>query len=185
MDGFGGAIDWVASSGYIIESEFIDNCADNGGGVYFGGRSHESKIERCNFTNNQAKYNGGAIDCNASKMYLTNTLFDGNVAQFGAALCREIHAKEGSGENNTFINNHAIVAGAALAWMGSVGINITNYTFINNSADVAGGAIYVSIDSHNCSVVDCNFEDNLHGMTAICITEVKLLMILLKPELQI
>ena len=160
MDGFGGAIDWVASSGYIIESEFIDNCADNGGGVYFGGRSHESKIERCNFTNNQAKYNGGAIDCNASKMYLTNTLFDGNVAQFGAALCREIHAKEGSGENNTFINNHAIVAGAALAWMGSVGINITNYTFINNSADVAGGAIYVSIDSHNCSVVDCNFEDN-------------------------
>ena len=160
MDGFGGAIDWVASSGYIIESEFIDNCADNGGGVYFGGRSHESKIERCNFTNNQAKYNGGAIDCNASKMYLTNTLFDGNVAQFGAALCREINAKEGSGENNTFINNHAIVAGAALAWMGSVGINITNYTFINNSADVAGGAIYVSIDSHNCSVVDCNFEDN-------------------------
>ena len=159
-DGFGGAIDWVASSGYIIESEFIDNCADNGGGVYFGGRSHESRIESCNFTNNQAKYNGGAIDCNASKMYLTNTLFDGNVAQFGAALCREIHAKEGSGENNTFINNHAIVAGAALAWMGSVGINITNYTFINNSADVAGGAIYVSIDSHNCSVVDCNFEDN-------------------------
>ena len=160
MDGFGGAIDWVASSGYIIESEFIDNCADNGGGVYFGGKSHESRIESCNFTNNQAKYNGGAIDCNASKMYLTNTLFDGNVAQFGAALCREIHAKEGSGENNTFINNHAIVAGAALAWMGSVGINITNYTFINNSADVAGGAIYVSIDSHNCSVVDCNFEDN-------------------------
>ena len=160
MDGFGGAIDWVASSGYIIESEFIDNCADNGGGVYFGGKSHESRIESCNFTNNQAKYNGGAIDCNASKMYLTNTLFDGNVAQFGAALCREIRAKEGSGENNTFINNHAIVAGAALAWMGSVGINITNYTFINNSADVAGGAIYVSIDSHNCSVVDCNFEDN-------------------------
>ena len=160
MDGFGGAIDWVASSGYIIESEFIDNCADNGGGVYFGGRSHESRIESCNFTNNQAKYNGGAIDCNASKMYLTNTLFDGNIAQFGAALCREINAKEGSGENNTFINNHAIVAGAALAWMGSVGINITNYTFINNSADVAGGAIYVSIDSHNCSVVDCNFEDN-------------------------
>jgi len=160
MDGLGGAINWVASSGYIIESEFIDNCADNGGGVYFGGKSHESRIESCNFTNNQAKYNGGAIDCNASKMYLTNTLFDGNVAQFGAALCREINAKEGSGENNTFINNHAIVAGAALAWMGSVGINITNYTFINNSADVAGGAIYVSIDSHNCSVVDCDFEDN-------------------------
>jgi predicted outer membrane repeat protein len=44
--------------------------------------------------------------------------------------------------------------------MGSFGITITNYTFINNSADVAGGAIYASVDSHNCSVNDCRFEDN-------------------------
>ena len=93
-------------------------------------------------------------------MYLTNTVFDGNVAQFGAALCRETNAKSGSGANNTFKNNHAIVVGAALGWMGSVGITIRNYTFINNSADVAGGAIYVSPTSHNCSVIDCNFVDN-------------------------
>ena len=160
MNGLGGAIDWVASSGYIIDSEFTSNCADYGGGVYFGGKSDKSVITNCVFTDNHAKYNGGAIDCNASSMYLTNTLFDGNYAQFGAALCRETHAKSGSGENNTFKNNHAYVSGAALGWMGSVGIKITNYTFINNSADVSGGAIYVSPDSHNCSVIDCNFVDN-------------------------
>jgi predicted outer membrane repeat protein len=93
-------------------------------------------------------------------MYIEGTLFDGNIAQFGAALCRETNAKSGAGKNNVFKNNHAIVAGAALGWMGSFGITITNYTFINNSADVAGGAIYVSPTSHNCSVIDCNFEDN-------------------------
>ena len=93
-------------------------------------------------------------------MFLSHTIFDGNYAQFGAALCREINAQSGSGENNTFKNNHAYVSGAALGWMGSVGIKITNYTFINNSADVSGGAIYVSPDSHNCSIIDCNFENN-------------------------
>jgi predicted outer membrane repeat protein len=160
MDGLGGAIDWVASSGTIIDTQFIHNCADYGGGVYFGGRSDESIITSCIFTDNHAKYNGGAIDCNASKMYLTHTIFDGNYAQFGAALCRETNAKSGSGENNTFKNNHAYISGAALGWMGSVGITITNYTFINNTADVSGGAIYVSPTSHNCSVIACNFVDN-------------------------
>jgi predicted outer membrane repeat protein len=160
MDGLGGAIDWVASSGTIIDTQFIHNCADYGGGVYFGGRSDESIITSCIFTDNHAKYNGGAIDCNASKMYLTHTIFDGNYAQFGAALCRETNAKSGSGENNTFKNNHAYISGAALGWMGSIGIKITNYTFINNSADVSGGAIYVSPNSHNCSVIECYFVDN-------------------------
>ena len=160
MNGLGGAIDWVASSGTIVDTRFTDNHADYGGGVYFGENSINSRIENCLFEGNDAKYNGGAIDCNASSMYLTNTVFDGNVAQFGAALCRETNAKRGSGANNTFKNNHAIVVGAALAWMGSIGIKIKNYTFINNSADVAGGAIYVSPTSHNCSVIDCNFEDN-------------------------
>ena len=160
MNGIGGAIDWVASSGTIVDTRFTDNCADYGGGVYFGGKSNASNIINCTFERNQAKYNGGAIDCNASMMYIEGTLFDGNVAQFGAALCRETNAKTGAGINNVFKNNHAIVAGAALGWMGSFGITITNYTFINNSADVAGGAIYASVDSHNCSVNDCTFEDN-------------------------
>ena len=160
MNGIGGAIDWFASSGTIVDTRFTDNCADYGGGVYFGGKSNASNIINCTFERNQAKYNGGAIDCNASMMYIEGTLFDGNVAQFGAALCRETNAKTGAGINNVFKNNHAIFAGAALGWMGSFGITITNYTFINNSADVAGGAIYASVDSHNCSVNDCTFEDN-------------------------
>ncbi|MEE0936161.1 MAG: Ig-like domain repeat protein, partial [Methanobrevibacter sp.] len=159
-DGNGGAINWMASSGTIINSNLTNNNAYYGGGIYFGGLSEESIITSCIFKDNHAKYNGGAIDCNASRMFLSHTVFDGNYAQFGAALCRETNAQKGSGENNTFINNHAFVSGAALGWMGSIGIKITNYTFINNSADVSGGAIYVSPTSHNCSIIDSYFEDN-------------------------
>ena len=159
-NGIGGAIDWVASSGTIEDSSLTGNCANYGGGIYFGGNASESTINYCNFTDNHAKYKGGAIDCNSSAMYLTNTIFDSNYAQFGSALCREVNAKGGHGENNTFKNNHAYLSGAALGWMGSVNITIINYTFINNSADVSGGAIYVGPDSHNCSVIDCYFENN-------------------------
>ena len=93
MNGVGGAIEWVASSGYVYNSWFTSNCADYGGGVYFGGKSNESIIDNCIFTANKAKYDGGAIDCNSSSMTLTNTIFDGNIAQFGAALCRELMQK--------------------------------------------------------------------------------------------
>ena len=158
--GIGGAINWIASSGTIVNSELTSNCADYGGGLYFGNKSSESVISNCVFTDNHAKYTGGAIDCNASKMVLTNTVFDANYAQYGAALCRDVNAKNGSGYNNTFKNNHAYVSGAALGWMGSIGITIVNYTFINNSADVSGGAIYVSPDSHNCSIENSIFENN-------------------------
>ena len=159
-NGDGGAIHWVASSATIQDSALTGNYANYGGGIYFGGKAAESRIYNCNFTDNHARYKGGAIDCNSSAMYLTNTTFDSNYAQFGAALCREENAKGGHGDNNTFINNHAYISGAALGWMGSVNITIINYKFINNSADVTGGAIYVGPKSHNCSIIDCYFENN-------------------------
>ena len=159
-DGNGGAISWIASSGTVVSSNFTGNCANYGGGLYFGGLSDSSEVSQCIFTDNHAKYRGGAIDSNATQMTLINTIFDANYAQFGAALCREVNAERGSGENNTFINNHAYVSGAALAWMGSIGITITNYTFTNNTANVSGGAIHVSPNSHNCSIINSTFENN-------------------------
>ena len=160
FDGRGGAIDWVASSGHLINVTFSENYADYGGAVYMGGNSSSSQITICRFENNHAKYTGGAIDWNSEGGQLFNNIFVSNYAQYGAALCRGANATGGYGYNNTFISNHAYIAGAALGWMGSVGISITNYTFINNSADVSGAAIYVSSDSHNCSILDCNFENN-------------------------
>ena len=158
--GFGGAINWEMASGMILDSALTGNCADYGGALYIGGFTVETIVKYCNFTDNHAKYSGGAIDCNSSKLYLSESRFDANWAQFGAALCREINAHGGNGSNNVFINNHAFVSGAALGWMGSLNITIVNYTFINNSADVSGGAIYASPTCGNCSIIDSYFESN-------------------------
>lgn len=69
--------------------------------------------------------------------------FKSNTGKYGAALCRESNTEGGSGYNNTFIANHATVAGAALGWLQANTINIDTYYFINNIADEKGGAIYV------------------------------------------
>ena len=57
VSGNGGAINWMASSGTIVNSNLTNNNAYYGGGIYFGGLSNESIITRCIFTDNHAKYN--------------------------------------------------------------------------------------------------------------------------------
>ncbi|WP_188118152.1 Ig-like domain repeat protein, partial [Methanobrevibacter millerae] len=160
-EGYGGAINWLASSGNITDSNFTKNSAIYGGGIALGINSADSHLVNITFDGNYAYKNGGAIDCNASRMTLYNTTFKNNIAEeFGAALCREVNATGGSGKNNTFIANHAGIAGAALGWMGSVGIKIDTYFFYNNTAGRGGGAIYVSPTSHNCTIINSTFDGN-------------------------
>ena len=157
----GGAINWLASAGIFEYLNFTKNTAEYGGGIYMNGVSSNSRLETVYFRENRATKNGGAIDCNATMMGLSNTQFISNYAgEYGAALCREANATGGFGGNNTFISNHADIAGAALAWLRVDGININNYTFINNTAYSSGGAIYVRGDSPNCKVRNSYFENN-------------------------
>ena len=156
----GGAIDWLAQKGEIKNSNFTLNTAGDGGALYLNGASSGSELSHLIFKNNTATRNGGAIDCNATLVNLTHTQFISNVAEFGAALCREKGATGGFGVNNTFDKNHATKSGAALAWLGVENIHINNYTFTNNTADYSGGAIYVGPGSDNCEVVNCTFEDD-------------------------
>lgn len=157
----GGAINWLANSGEVFYSNFTNNSAVYGGGIYLNHISSSSKIVNVIFTGNRATKNGGAIDCNASYMGLNNTQFISNYAgEYGAALCREADAEHGYGGNNTFISNYAGIAGAALAWLDVDEIAIHNYIFYNNSAKYSGGAIYVSKNSPNCKVFNSTFELN-------------------------
>jgi len=161
LDGSGGAIDCVASACQITYSNLTANYATYGGAIFLGGNSSDSLIDHVIFDTNYATLNGGAINWNSTGGALTNTLFIYNYAgQYGAALCRGENATKGYGYNNTFQENHADIAGAALAWMGSDEISITNYTFIDNTADVSGGAIYVSPDANGCKVIDSKFYGN-------------------------
>ena len=159
-DGYGGAIDWLASAGILEYSNLTNNYATYGGGIYLNGISDNSNISNCIFTGNNASENGGAIDWNATNGGLFNNLFISNEANYGAALCREVGARGGNGTSNVFISNHARISGAALGWMGSENIKIVNYNFTNNTAVESGAAIFVNTHSSNCRVIDCNFVGN-------------------------
>jgi predicted outer membrane repeat protein len=156
----GGALFWCGKNGTIEDCNFINNKAEYGGGIYFNSTATDSKIIHCTFDSNNATKNGGAIDCNATEMTLTHTTFTENTAQYGAALCREANANGGSGYDNTFIANHALIAGAALGWMNSSKISIDTYFFYDNYADEMGGAIYVGNGSGECEILNCEFERN-------------------------
>ena len=156
----GGAIYWTGSDGNLINCTISDSIATVGGGIYFDETASDCIIVDSEFIRNNATGNGGAIDCNAPRMRLTNTLFDRNYGEYGAALCREEHATEGSGSNNTFIGNVAKKGGAALGWIKAQEITIINYTFINNTAGESGGAIFVDEYSTSCTVINCTFEGN-------------------------
>ncbi len=157
--GYGGAIDWIASIGHIYDTNFRYNTADNGGAIYIGGATAAHSIMRnVVFSHNSAVYNGGAIDCNASGMNISNILFEYNEANYGAALCREGAATGGFGDYNNFTNNHARIAGAALAWLNAKDIKINHYIFINNTADKYGGSIYVGSGSDGCKILNSTFE---------------------------
>ena len=126
----GGAI-FISGNDALIDNSVLNRAvAVYGGGIYLNHISSSSKIVNVIFRENKATKNGGAIDCNASYMGLNNTQFISNYAgEYGAALCRETGATNGHGYNNTFISNHAEISGAALAWMGVSGINITYYHY--------------------------------------------------------
>ena len=125
-----------------------------------GGDSDSSRISRVIFDGNIARQNGGAIDWNSTGGNLTHTIFKNNKAQYGAALCRESKSTNGFGINNTFIANHAYIAGAGLAWMNAKGIKINNYSFVDNTADEYGAAIFISEGSDNCVIFNSTFDNN-------------------------
>ena len=157
----GGGIFWSGVNGTLNNVTIDSNYAKvSGGGLYLNYTAADARIIDSTFINNYAEGNGGAIDCNATRMHLSNTLFENNYGLYGAALCRESEATNGSGENNAFVANHAVKGGAALGWIEAHNITIVNYTFINNTAGESGGAIFVGVNSISCRVIDCIFEGN-------------------------
>ena len=156
----GGGIYWVGENGTLINVYVYKNNAYTGGGIYFNTTASNCSIINSTFINNTAVANGGAIDCNSYRMELINTTFNFNRADYGAALCREVNATNGTGYNNIFRNNYAVTSGAALAWINATSISIDRYFFYDNYAGKSGGAIYVGNGSGNCEIKNSVFENN-------------------------
>ncbi|RAP50095.1 MAG: hypothetical protein BZ136_02100, partial [Methanosphaera sp. rholeuAM74] len=191
--GDGGAVIWTGSNGYITNSVFENNdAAYRGGSIYFThhegtGSCENVSVEGCNFTDNHAGLNGGALDwgVGAYNATISSSRFVRNVAERnGGAIYVSGH--EGDILNSYFEENEAKGTvdkddrdtsstgpygiyhvgggyGGAILWTSSSTVSsdgfIDNCTFYKNDANISGGAVFL-IHSINVTVNGSNFTEN-------------------------
>ena len=158
----GGAIDWAASNGNVLESTFEYNHAKNGGAVYVGGLAEEGSVINSTFNHNSADVRGGAVCWNATIGRLTGSTFFNNSAQLGGATYRGANSTGGFGYDNVYISNKAELDGGAIYWNGAGG-NITYSEFHDNIAGRNGGAVYVGAVGATAYITDAIFDNNTAG----------------------
>ena len=149
--GGGGAI-LIRSSGselVVNNSSFVGNRTENsstdgsGGAILSFGPS--TNISNSSFANNQAQYEGGAIDTsNTGQVKIANSSFVDNRARSGGAI-NTANGGRVDITNSTFSGNSAKYGGA-LSNSGAV-TTITHVTMLDNKAQI-GTAIWTRADNH-------------------------------------
>jgi len=148
----GSAIKFAGDSGTVINCNFINNTAQNGGAIYF---DKTGNVENCNFTNNKATGDdsyGGAVYFNHEGT-VSNCNFTNNSASYGGAV---YFGTDGTVTNCNFTKNSAGHGGAVHFYFVSTG-TVTNCNFTNNTVGINGGAIYFG---NTGNVENCNFTNN-------------------------
>ncbi len=135
----------------LRDCTFSNNaCTWYGGGLSYSGYLTTTE---CEFSDNMAGSNGGAIGTNSSSIcIISNCSFVRNQAVAGGAL----YSYKINCISSEFYGNHAIDGGAIYADM-STGNSLKNCVLAGNTAE-NGGAIYLYISSIYC--LNCSIEAN-------------------------
>ena len=151
IDGNGAVIDMAGStirafkvSPYLsvtIKNLTIKNakCSGNGGAIYFDPNFSQGTVENCNFVNNSATADGGAVYIN-SGIVINCNFTDNSAAGSGGAIYFTSIGGNYEVKNCNFINNTALCNGSAIYFLENGGV--TNCNFINNTALVNGSPIF-------------------------------------------
>ena len=171
IKGNGNAIDakrqarifYVQSANAVLENLTIINANSDGdgGAIYFSNSATSGTVSNCNFTNNFATVNGGAIYF-LDQGTVTNCNFTDNTATYGGAV---YFWDQGTVSNCNFVDNYATYGDGGAINMGSGSVSncnfssgsVSNCNFTDNFATVNGGAVYLS---NTGTVTNCNFTDN-------------------------
>ena len=128
VDGRGGAVYFRGGNANVAYCNFTNNNAfDNGGAIYF---ANDGDVLKCNFTANTANNCGGAVFVNGASGKITDSLFTLNEAIFGGALY--LNNQDLILSVSDFIANNAVQGGAVYI-MGGNNV-ISNSTFDYNNA---------------------------------------------------
>eukprot|EP00210_Caulerpa_lentillifera_P003956 g3775.t1 len=151
----------------LLRSIFISNEAISGGAMFLQNFANVKLVD-CNFVNNTATNNGGAIciEQNSTLVSLDST-FSNNQAVHGGAIY--LTSSIMSLESIILNSNHATRGGALYSWNATM--NIINSIFNNNRADDLGGAIH-AVQS-NTTIENTAIQSNKAHMDCggICATE--------------
>jgi predicted outer membrane repeat protein len=109
----GGAVDTLNSNVNITGTTFLNNTAPIGGGVALRceeGTTCTYSISTCNFTNNIATTNGGAIYYDFYKPTMSGNTFSGNVALYGPDMAAyPVKILPETIPNQTYVSGQSIV----------------------------------------------------------------------------
>ena len=153
----GGALYWNVKNGVIKNSKFYNSHASgsNGGGaVYTTSSATLTTIEHCDFINNTAAVNGGAIYAYSKAIVNDCHFYNNNASNFGGAIY--FNAESSEVNSSEFNNNNALKSGGAVYITNRFSI-INNSVFKNNTAEYAG-AVYFSSYKHKLN--NTLFEGN-------------------------
>ena len=156
-----GAVYWTSKGGELKNCNFVNNTATgNGGALYILSSVGEFTLSNSRFTKNTAKTYGGAVVSYNSDGKIIGCNFTDNIADNGGALHFDGNNKVVS--NCIFINNTGRVNGGAVR---AGGINVNNTTikgcvFTNNSLSSAGAGGAILWYGFNSVISDCKFTNN-------------------------
>ena len=148
-DSIGGAVCGYYTSLDIRNSRFSGNSANRGGAVY-AIYADDMTIENCQFLGNEA-WEGGGIHSVGTPLFLNDSLFNGNLAQwqgggvFITASDDESNPLPGNVSNTDFIRNSASLygygQGGGLAITGAHLMTVNQSSFQDNYGYTGGGIL--------------------------------------------
>ena len=141
---YGGTIYCENSNAIINQTSFSDSISFSFGGCIASINSH-MKITSSEFNDSESLSDGGGTIYNSNgELYIHNSTFHNNSAEFGGAICNLNSILNSS--NSTYENNHASYYGGVIYDIyGTLVLNSNR--FINSNA-LAGGTIYERIPNH-------------------------------------
>lgn len=107
-------------------SDFIGNSATYAGAIYIRTSAEESTMSGCNFTDNEATAQGGAIWSNSAPIFIEDSTFqnNGNGTLYGGGLCVN-GDKTYNVKNSTFKGNKAKLGGGIFVMGGKLSVEGT------------------------------------------------------------
>lgn len=161
-DGAGIFIGDICENVKFIELNFENNTGDDGVGFNLY-QVQDTDFNKINFINNSARSSGGAIavsnEISDSNFCEINLI--NNSARVGAGFSfREVTFKNKFSRINA-INNSVIYEGGAFFFLTDTNLNtFDEINFKNNYAGISGGALYCTLVFSRNNFTNCNFENN-------------------------